>query len=316
MRATLLVASMFIIGCDGPRAVPRIEPVLEGWESPYRGHAGLEVHVFNTGTFSVPSGLIARGSSLATTRELEVPAFVVRHPKRGLVVFDTGLAAGAGGSSDDSLLAGAFRSEAGQDLPSQMQAAGFEPAEVGFVVLSHLHIDHTGSIGAFPEARIVVAVAELAAARSPKWWEALSYRSQDYERGAAIQQIDYSGTEPLATLDGHVDLLGDGSVRLVDLAGHTAGSQGLLVSAAESPVLLTGDASYLESSWRYGVRPLMAHDADAWWLVSWKIKKFVQLEPSLVVLTGHDLVAARREGNSAVIYHEFEPTEPESDPES
>jgi glyoxylase-like metal-dependent hydrolase (beta-lactamase superfamily II) len=310
-RSVLLLALSAVGACDGPRAVPRIEPVLHGWESPYRGLSGVEVHVFNTGTFSVPAGLVYRGASLLETRELDVPAFVVRHPNDGLVVFDTGLRAGSGTTSDDSVLAGAFHTEPGQDLPTQMQSAGLLPAEVRFVVLSHLHLDHTGEIGAFSEAEILVSGSELAAARSPHWWESLSFRSGDYEKGGELKEIDYDGTERVATFDGHIDLLGDGSILLVDLAGHTAGSQGLLVAAGERPVLLTGDASYMETSWRHGARPLLAYDGDLWWQVSWKIKKFSELEPTLMVLPGHDLAAVEREVEGPVIYHAFAPADPD-----
>lgn len=307
--AVLALALGLSGGCDESRGTPWIEPVLHGWDAAYSGLPGLEIHVFNTGKMRLPAGVIQRGASLFETREIEIPAYVIRHPTEGLIVFDTGLQARSDAATAERMLAGVLESEPAQDLPTQMEAAGLSPDEVRFVVLSHLHFDHTGCIGAFTNAEIVVAAAELSAARTPQWWNALFFHAHDYEDVSRCREIDYDATEPLATFDGHVDLLGDASIRLVDLAGHTPGSQGLLVATPSWPVLLTGDASYVDASWRYGVRPLLAYDMDAWWLVSWKIKKFSQLMPSLVVLPGHDLKAARRVDGEVIIYHPFDSDE-------
>lgn len=302
----VLVGMLVSLGaCDGPRAIPRIEPTLHGWDSDYRGVSGIEVHVFNTGLLRIPAVMIHRGSSFFETREVVVPAFVIRHPGEGLIVFDTGLSADLAGDEDADPQAGLVHTARGQDLPTQMVAAGLSPTDVRYVVVSHLHWDHTGALDAFPDAQVWVAARELAGARQSSWWSGSFFHSDDFENVSNLHQVSYAATEPLATFDGHVDLLGDGSVRLVDLSGHTAGSQGMLIAAQPAPILLTGDASYVEESWRYGARPLLAHDMDAWWLVSWKIKKFTQLVPSLVVLPGHDLRPVKRFEDGPVVYHEF-----------
>jgi len=271
------------------------------------GLPGLEVHVFDTGTLRLPAAMIHRGASLFEAREIEVPAFVIRHPKAGLIVFDTGLSgelAAATGKNDSG---GIVASLPGQDLPSQMEQAGLLPETVRFVVVSHLHWDHTGALHSFPNAEVWVSDTELDSARRPPWWSGAFFHADDYESLPRLHEVSYARTSPLATFDHHVDLLGDSSIRLVDLAGHTAGSQGMLIAAEQGPVLLTGDASYVEESWRYGARPMLAQDMDAWWLVSWKIKKFSQLVPKLIVLPGHDLRPVARLTDGAVVLHTFEP---------
>jgi len=82
-----------VCSCDEARRIPRIEPVLHLWKSPYVGFDGLQIHVFDTGVVRAPAALYQRGGSWFDMREVPVPAFVVEHPDKGLVVFDTGLSA-------------------------------------------------------------------------------------------------------------------------------------------------------------------------------------------------------------------------------
>lgn len=59
--------------------------------------------------------------------------------------------------------------------------------------------------------------------------------------GAELRPIDLDGPPVSAFTRSH-DLLGDGSVRLVDLEGHTPGSVGVLLNTKVGRVLLAGDA--------------------------------------------------------------------------
>jgi glyoxylase-like metal-dependent hydrolase (beta-lactamase superfamily II) len=57
--------------------------------------------------------------------------------------------------------------------------------------------------------------------------------------------IDYDlDGPPVLTFTRSHDLFGDGSVVLVDLAGHTPGSVGVLLHTSAGPVLLAGDAAW------------------------------------------------------------------------
>jgi glyoxylase-like metal-dependent hydrolase (beta-lactamase superfamily II) len=86
-----------------------------------------------------------------------------------------------------------------------------------------------------------------------------------------------------------------------------------MVMTVDSPVLLTGDAAYIEANWRYLARPFLAHDMDRWWVVAWRIKKFAQLVPLAVVIPGHDTAAVERSAHAAVTLHEFRPDASGSD---
>ncbi len=59
----------------------------------------------------------------------------------------------------------------------------------------------------------------------------------------SIDEFELDGPPVLTFARSH-DLLGDGSVVLVDLAGHTPGSVGVLLNTDDGPVLLAGDAAW------------------------------------------------------------------------
>ena len=319
-RARRVALLLFVVGvvatlgaCRDPLRIPRIEPSLNGWQQPYSGEPGLRVHVFDTGTLTLVEAVTYAGGSWSAPESLEALAFVIEHPLHGLIVFDTGLSTRV--RTDPESYVGwlgarleLFDIAEGQDLPTQMRAAGLKPEQVTRVVLSHLHFDHTGSVEAFPAATVVRAARERAHGKPDSWLPDFVV-PEDFDGVQHWQEIDYEELPPLATFLAHLDLLGDGSLLAVDLSGHTAGSQGLLVRTPRQPVLLTGDAVYVDKSWRFAARPIFAESPRLWWEQIWRIKKFAQLEPSLIVLPAHDVDASRRARFDSLVVHDFEPDE-------
>jgi glyoxylase-like metal-dependent hydrolase (beta-lactamase superfamily II) len=308
---TGLAALFSICGCGEPLPIPRIDPVLHAWRQPYTGIDGLRIHAFNTGTMTLPAALVYSGGSWTEEIEIDVPAFVIEHPDLGLIVFDTGF----NGRVHDAPVPylgvvlpaiGSFEMPENAALDEQMKAAGLDPGVVTHIVLSHLHFDHAGAVEAFPRAAVVVARRERESALESGLLGGLTFFAQDWDAVGTWLEIDYDSGEPFATFAAHHDLLGDGSIVLVDLRGHTAGSQGAIVRTVGAPVLLTGDAAAIEQSWKYAARPLVAEDVEAWWEQVWRIKKLVQLEPSTVVVPGHDLAALRRARHEAVTIHRMD----------
>ena len=68
-------------------------------------------------------------------------------------------------------------------------------------------------------------------------------RVRDSLEGRTTIDYDLDGP-PVLTFTRSHDLFGDGSVVLVDLAGHTPGSVGVLLHTSAGPVLLAGDAAW------------------------------------------------------------------------
>src|SRR3712207_2871185 len=90
-RLWVFFLALFFSACDQPLRLPYVPPELHHWPRPYRGVGGLRLHVFHTGTVTVPGKFVSRGGSLLATHTLDTLVFVVEHPRHGLVLFGTGL---------------------------------------------------------------------------------------------------------------------------------------------------------------------------------------------------------------------------------
>ncbi len=85
-----------------------------------------------------------------------------------------------------------------------------------------------------------------------------------------------------------MDLLGDGSVRLVATPGHTLGHQSVVLRLRGGELLLTGDAVYERRGLEADVTPLLMHDEHLFWRSLRDIRRYIAQTPEAVVITGHD----------------------------
>lgn len=118
-----------------------------------------------------------------------------------------------------------MRAYQGPAILPALATAGFDPASIDVVALSHLHFDHAGGLlaadgaRAFPKARIVAQRAEWEIAFSPNSRVAASYVQPEL----ALAR-DW-GAEGWA--DGEREILS--GVSVVPTGGHSAGHQAIVV---------------------------------------------------------------------------------------
>ncbi len=193
--------------------------------------SNIKLYMFQSGTQLCKVHDIKMNQGNGADYEIPVPWFLLVHPK-GNVIIDGGLA--AEGLSDPRAYWGASVDSykpvmtESQGCVAQLATLGLTPENVGFVVLSHLHSDHTGAIGRFPRARHIVQRREYEYAFTPDWFAAGAYARKDFDRpGLCWQFLEGEATD-------HYDLFGDGVLQIVFTPGHTLGHQSILVTLPNS----------------------------------------------------------------------------------
>jgi glyoxylase-like metal-dependent hydrolase (beta-lactamase superfamily II) len=222
--------------------------------------------LIDTGYCTVREDHVIRG---AERRPLKTHALAVllEHPRAGRIVFDTGYA--------PRVL------EAFKHFPFQMYAAltpvvtrsdwtlvaqlarlGLGPENISRVIVSHFHADHIGGLRDFPNSRLIASGQALRDVRGTRGLSALrraflpalmpNVHPTEVATGRQdrFETIDSFADAPLEGLGNTHDVLGDGSVRLVNLPGHARGQIGLFARTTIGPVLFAADGAWTSASVR------------------------------------------------------------------
>jgi len=196
----------------------------------------MKLYVFQSGSIRTVRRLIVRDGG-ETPLVVPVFFFLIVHPK-GNVLYDGGQPASAIGDDRRGPPNRPYVSIlSAEDLAvNQLGKVGLDPSAITHVVLSHLHEDHAGDLGAFPNAQYVLQRAEL-------------------DHGANRQMLSPLGLNlRLLEADDPGDLFGDHAVQILPTPGHTPGHQSLLLRPTAGPaVLLTGDSVYTEDQLNDGL---------------------------------------------------------------
>lgn len=222
----------------------------------------VRLYMFQSGTQQCKLHDIKMNQGNGADYEIPVPWFLMTHA-RGNVVIDGGLAVegltdprGYWGTSADTYKPVMTRE---QGCTAQLAALGIAPEDIRFVVLSHLHSDHSGAIGRFPNATHIVQRREYEYAYAPDWFAAGAYTRKDFDRpGLRWQFLEDNATDDY-------DLFGDGVLKMIFTPGHSVGHQSFLVTLPNSgPILITADAVYTMDHWHENALPgFMASAIDA-----------------------------------------------------
>lgn len=225
---------------------------------------------------------------------IPIGAFLVEHPGAGAVLIDTGLHPSVAVKPAENLgRLGvlAFRGlqmDAAQAVPAQLRERGIAHAQVGTVVMTHMHIDHASAISEFPEATFVVSRAEWEAATTQG--QLHGYVKRQFDHAFDYRLLDFEGPEA-GSFSGFArsfDLFGDGSVRTVYTPGHTLGHMSVVLRTARGEVLVAGDAIYLRRTLDDAHLPYRSEDEHLFRRSLRELQQYVRETPDAVVIPGHD----------------------------
>jgi glyoxylase-like metal-dependent hydrolase (beta-lactamase superfamily II) len=276
-----------------PRAAVRLEVLLTA-----------EVPMPHAYVFRASGNRLVRlGAGLnprANTLHAPCLAYVIRHPHQGVILIDTGFHPDALNAprTDFGLAIGLlFRGlvPAATAFDEQLRKRGIEPEEVERVVMTHLHADHTSGMRLLPNARFICTKEEWRAAQA-KLGSTRGYVGHHLPPESRVEPIDFGRAgEQFGPFAKTIDLLGDGSVRLISSPGHTPGHQSVLLELENgNRVLVVGDAAYTLRSIHEQILPMLTADDDASRRSLRELKAFADDEPEVILVPTHDPDAWRQ----------------------
>jgi len=232
----------------------------------------MKVEMLNAGWFSSAAGIWRRDDEMDRQVRFPVPAYLIETAEERVLV-DTGLhpaavedAARHYGRPDALAL---FKLELEESVAAQV-----DPNTITKVVLTHLHFDHAGGLALLPPS-VPVFVQR-------REWEA----GQD---AAAVAKnfflpLDYGTVaDRVVLVDGHHDLLGDGSIQLLSTPGHTPGHQSVQVGER---LVLGADVTHYASGLDDHRFPMFADDFAAQAASAGRLRAL--RDAGAVVRPGHD----------------------------
>lgn len=258
--------------------------------------------ILPTATFAAPEGAIFEGGNWFRRRAMAHSAVLICHPL-GFVLFDTGL-----GRSIDSqfsefppmtrIALGDYQKlEPAADV---LAGANLCPNRPLTIIPSHLHWDHAGGIEDLPEAQVWTPPGELQQARSAGIHQGFLPSQVDAET-ILWRTLEFDD-HPYEQYSQSLDFFGDGSLVLVPMAGHTAGSVGLFITASGRRYFLTGDTTWaIEGFTRpahkfFAARSMADLDLPRLDAEIAGIHRLMQRDHELIVIPAHDASAYPADG--------------------
>lgn len=218
---------------------------------------------FSSGALTIGKGVLQNFGPMDPPIVIPVGFYVIKHPK-GNILFDTG--------DNDKLITDhswwpmydslkpAMTPEVAIDV--QLKKIGLTPDDIKYVVCSHLHLDHGGNVGKFPNSTIIVQKSEIINAFWPEPGTGGPYIIGDVMPLRAPNS-NYPNAQKMIQLDGDLDLYGDGSIVIKRWVAHTPGSQMMTVKLKNTGlVILTGDNVYFRENVDKSIAPNLVLSYD------------------------------------------------------
>lgn len=229
----------------------------------------VELQLMAAGYCRHPEFLTQRGGRI---RPVPFPAgfALIRHPQHGNILFDTGYSSRFFAETRrlpqllyKLITPVTFREE--NSAISQLAQLGIAAKDIGYVVLSHFHADHTAGLRDFPHARLIykreayTEVARLGTWAAVKAGFLSGLLPEDLaERSHFIEEAPRYPLLAGFPFAAGYDLFGDGSLIAVDLPGHAPGQIGLLLNTADGAYFLCADAVWSSRAYRENRKPHIA----------------------------------------------------------
>ncbi|TDD24762.1 N-acyl homoserine lactonase family protein [Nonomuraea diastatica] len=190
-------------------------------------------------------GLNGYVRTLVNKAQIVVPvyAYLIDHPRHGLLLVDTGVNREQAHDHDgyydmtSRLLSerDEYQMTSQQDLRVRLARLGYDAKEVSTVFLTHVHDDHAGGLRYLPQATVVMDRRD--------WDHGVLY---PYSFDLVRENLSFPAFDSGAfgAFPAGQDHFGDGSIVLLPTPGHSPGHMCVLLRMDEGGVLFMGDTLY------------------------------------------------------------------------
>ena len=245
--------------------------------------AGIKIHVFHTGEVCVAPDLpfggddcnAVKASGVFGKKEdrlwLPVSAYLIEHPK-GKFLVDTGWArdVSPNGEFDKKAQIKSLgsvllyevnqgRIGLGQCIDEQLLEMGIKDSDIDAVLITHLDCDHANGLKQVKGAKKFMVSAD-----EVKFANKVTNKVRYYKgwwKGIDLTEFEWNDTQ--GPVGKSYDLLGDGSIELINIPGHADGLYAVKIKNAEGKfVLLFSDGGYARKSWEEMITSGIAADKE------------------------------------------------------
>ena len=192
----------------------------------------LEIHPLLLAEGETDTSFVVWGNTPGERVKISVSAFLILGGETPILV-DAGMKV-PGGRIEDGFFV--FTQTAEQTLEARLAEYDLKPGDIGTLVFTHLHIDHTGFMRNLPRARMVVQRRELQYAAAPHFPTSMYLRADISALvDPLVDRIDF--------VEGDHQLTD--SIRLSWTGGHSPGHQQVEVALDSGRAVICGDNVYL-----------------------------------------------------------------------
>ena len=154
------------------------------FEKTTKFNSGIKLYMFQTGSIKTKLKFIKMNQG-EEAYEIPVPWFLIKHPE-GDVIIDGGMPIEAALDKHkhwgnvveayDPVM------KASEWCKEVVKSVNTNPEDVKYVIQTHLHLDHSGAIGHFPNATHITQRVEYDYAFNPDWFSQPAYVRADFDK--------------------------------------------------------------------------------------------------------------------------------------